>query len=108
MRGETGRESAPEGGATAGADTIADGFDAADDRFDLSGGAFMGLRLAGADALLTHAGGTVRVRGIANDDLAWWNALVEPAAAAEASPPALSDGGQAHHLHLTHGDWAFA
>jgi Ca2+-binding RTX toxin-like protein len=61
----------------AGADRIED-FVRNGDRFQLSGGSFTSLQIAGADTILTHNGGTIRIVGVNNLNLTQWNALVIP------------------------------
>jgi Ca2+-binding RTX toxin-like protein/subtilisin-like proprotein convertase family protein len=60
-----------------GADRIED-FNKNADRFQLSGGSFSNLVIAGADTILTHNGGTIRIVGVSNLTLNQWNALVIP------------------------------
>jgi microcystin-dependent protein len=64
-----------------GKDTI-NGFEAALDRFDLAGGMFTGRSESGGSTTLVHAGGTIKVAGIAGLSLDDWNALVLPAGGA--------------------------
>lgn len=69
-----------EGGPT-GADRITD-FDVAVDRFDLGGSptgsrGFIGAAVSGADTVLAHASGTVRVEGVSGLTLTQWNARVD-------------------------------
>jgi Ca2+-binding RTX toxin-like protein len=87
------------------------------DRFQLSGGSFTSLQIAGADTILTHNGGTIRIVGVSNLTLAQWNALVLPGGEAFAGPPpgaAWHEGAallaQVRHdtVHLPNGDWVFA
>jgi Ca2+-binding RTX toxin-like protein len=100
-------------GPTTGVDTITD-FSRNFDRFDLGGGTFSALSIApNGDAVLTHAGGAVRVQGPPNLTLAQWNALVLPAALAAEQP--LHSAGAAWHGADTgalwapgHADWALA
>lgn len=110
--------------ANAGVDRILD-FNKNGDRFDLSGGSFTALSIApNGDAVLTHAGGAVRIAEPAGLTLAQWNALVLPASgkAADGPHPAqhdapasddLSAGSLAHAAaldepYLAHADWSFA
>jgi Ca2+-binding RTX toxin-like protein len=108
--------------SNAGTDRILD-FSRNGDRFDLSGGSFTALSIApNGDAVLTHAGGAVRIATPPNLTLAQWNALVLPSGAKAAASdlmaadhrdmadgaaphaPAVSSGDLAL---LHHGDWAF-
>jgi Ca2+-binding RTX toxin-like protein len=92
---------------TTGADRI-DDFDTAEDRFDLGAGSFTSLKIKGADTLLTHAGGTVRIAGVSTLTLSGWNDLVLPDSAISATD--ADDGPLAAHEFLRphHGDWMAA
>jgi VCBS repeat-containing protein len=61
----------------AGIDTI-NAFSAAEDRFDLSGGSFTGLSVAGGNTTLTHNGGRIIIFGVTGLTLEGWNDLVLP------------------------------
>jgi Ca2+-binding RTX toxin-like protein len=99
----------------AGVDRILD-FDQSADRFELTG-LFTALSIApNGDAVLTHAGGTVRVAAPPSLSLAQWNALVLPLGAKAVSAAAMADDTAVHapaahasDLALApHGDWTFA
>lgn len=63
--------------AGAGTDTIG-GFDAGQDRFDLSGGHFLSLSEAGGATILRHGGGFIVVEDTVGLTLAQWNDLLVP------------------------------
>lgn len=114
----------------AGTDRI-NGFNTAEDRFDLAGGTFSNRTEAGGNTTLTHAGGTIVIDGVTGLSLGAWNLLVLPAGgtasaggaigAREAGPAlAAADPAPAMHaawlaaalqneiVHLGGGDWVFA
>jgi Ca2+-binding RTX toxin-like protein len=70
--------------AGAGSDRITD-LQRSIDRFDLSGGSFTNAVVNGADTILTHGGGTIRVEGVNTLTLAQWNALVVPGGSSAAA-----------------------
>lgn len=91
--------------SNAGADSVRD-FNAGDDRFDLFGGTFSAMSVAGSDTILTHAGGTVRVEGISNLSLDDWKALV---LGGNVLPASFGTGASSQpfglHPHLDPSDW---
>jgi Ca2+-binding RTX toxin-like protein len=105
--------------SNAGADRIED-FVRNGDRFQLSGGSFTALQIAGLDTILTHNGGTIRIVGINNLNLNQWNALVIPGGESLSGPPpnAISTTAPWHDglaalarfdtIHQLNGDWVHA
>jgi Ca2+-binding RTX toxin-like protein len=101
----------------AGADRITD-FQKGADRFQLSGGSFSKAVVAGADTILTHNGGTIRIEGVNTLTLAQWNALVIPGGenfvsalpfSAMTGPSDLYDTPAFSRCDpIPHGDWAYA
>jgi Ca2+-binding RTX toxin-like protein len=91
-------------------DDLINGFSTMQDRFDLSGGTFSARAIDGADTVLTHAGGTIRVAGVNTLNLNQWNALVDPAPAAAIGASSLDVAFGHHHDHvrLPDGDWLLA
>jgi hypothetical protein len=96
----------------------AEGFNTAGDRFQLSGGAFTAAAIDGADTILTHNGGTIRMVGFNQTSLTFWNNLVLPGGesfgaalpfAAMAGPSDFYEGPAfAHFLPIPDGDWVYA
>lgn len=83
--------------SNAGVDRILD-FSKNGDRFDLSGGTFTALSTAAnGDAVLTHAGGAIRIQNPPSLTLAQWNALVLPSGGRAEGQTAF-DAGDAMHL----------
>ncbi len=99
--------------ANAGADRITD-FQKSADRFDLSGGSFSKLLIAGSDTILTHNGGTIRMEGITNLTLAQWNGLVLPSGGAAGGMLPFAHDSLVHAgitefamAQAPNGDWLF-
>lgn len=104
-----------------GADTI-NGFQVADDRFDLSGGLFSAASESAGNTILKHSGGLITVTGVTGLSLSDWNDLVQSQPSARAgtaandadfsfSPATATDpaaGLPADRLFLVHADFSFA
>ena len=65
--------------ADAGDDEVI-GFDPGVDRFVMTGMQFLSATVMGSDTRLTHAGGTILIRGTTGLTVSQWNALVDPTA----------------------------